>query len=417
MTPETIQSWLDINPVLMPWALGAAALILSALVFLVGRTFIGRGLEYVSARTATRYDDIVVEKLRPYRFAWIAPLLLIYYFADLVPAGAGLIRQIALFLVLWLVVITLNALLNAVNAIYESSDLYKGESIKGYLDLIKVVLIVAAIIVTISLFTGQSPVALLGGLGVVMGLVVLVFRDTILGFVASVQINSSDLLMEGDAIEMPSFGADGSVLDISLHTVKVQNWDKAITVIPTYKFLDTPYKNWRGMLESGGRRIKRAIHIDVNSIRFSDLSMMEYFGGIDLIRDYVEAELAKGKRADRTSDWSPENPFDEPLPTNIEVFQEYVTSYMKNRPDIHQENMTLMVRQLAPGPTGLPLEIYAFTTGLPLEIYAFTKTVDWADYEAIQAQIIDHLLAAMPQFGLKVFQQPTGADLRTLAGA
>jgi miniconductance mechanosensitive channel len=239
-----------------------------------------------------------------------------------------------------------------------------------------------------------------------MGLIVLVFRDTILGFVASVQINSSDLLMEGDAIEMPSFGADGSVLDISLHTVKVQNWDKAITVIPTYKFLDTPYKNWRGMLEGDARRIKRSLYIDVNSIRFCDLSMMQYFRSIDLIGDYVEAQLARHRGAEAGAEWIPENPFDDPLPTNIEVFQEYALSFLKNRPDIHQQDMTLIVRQLEPGPTGLPLEIYAFT-----------KTVDLAEYEAIQARIFDHLLAAMPQFGLQIFQQPTGADFRVITGA
>jgi miniconductance mechanosensitive channel len=251
-------------------------------------------------------------------------------------------------------------------------------------------------------FTGQSPVVLLSGLGVVMALLVLMFRDTMLSFVASVQINASDLVREGDWIEMPSFGADGTVLNISLHTVKVQNWDNTITVIPTYKLLEDPFKNWRGMQESGGRRIQRAIHLDLNSIRFCDAGMLERFRGMGLIREYVEGKLSAGAQ-EGSVPVGLESGSSTPQVTNMEVFQAYVANYLKSRPDLHQQGMTLMARQLAPGPTGLPLEIYAFT-----------RTVEWGQYEAIQAEIFDHLLGAMPQFDLRVFQEPIGADFRVL---
>lgn len=263
---EIVQDWIELNPTLAPWALGGAAVITSLVVFLIARYLIARGLVYLAKRTENKYDDIVVEELRPFRFAWIAPLLVIYYFADLLPDVAELVRQGVLFLILWLALITFVSLLNAVNAIYESGDFYRGQSIQGYLDLGKVILIVVGVILTVSLFTGESPLVLLSGLGALTAILLLIFRDTLLSFVASLQIQTNDLVKEGDWIEVPSYGADGEVMNIALYTVKVQNWDKTITMIPTYKLLDTPYKNWRGMQESGGRRVKRAIHVDLNSI-------------------------------------------------------------------------------------------------------------------------------------------------------
>jgi len=238
-----------------------------------------------------------------------------------------------------------------------------------------------------------------------MALLLLIFRDTLLSFVASVQIQSNDLVKEGDWIEVPSYGADGDVINISLHAVRVQNWDKTITAIPTYRLLDTPYKNWRGMQESGGRRIKRAGHIDLNSIRFCDQEMIERFRQIELVRDYVEVKLADAAQWNEAHRVGAENPFNGRQLTNMGVFRAYVINYLRGRPDVHQEGMTLLVRQLAPSPTGLPLEIYAFT-----------KTVEWPKYEAIQADIFDHLVAAMGQFDLRVFQEPTGMDFQTLAG-
>jgi miniconductance mechanosensitive channel len=401
MTIQDIQSWLDLSPTWPPWIVAGTVLVSSLVVFLITRVFIARGLVYLAERTESQYDDIVVEQLRPFRLAWIAPLLVIYSSSGLLPDAAEFIRKTVLLLALWLIVITINSLLNAVNSIYEASRSYRGQPIQGYLDLAKIIVGVVGIILSITILTGESPVVLLSGMGALMALLLVLFRDTLLSFVASVQIQSNDLVKEGDWIEMPSYGADGTVIDMALHTVRVQNWDNTFTVVPTYKLLDTPFKNWRGMQESGGRRIKRAVHIDLNSIRFCDQAMIDRFTGIDLVKSYLETELAE---------MAPEGDADQPDQsnrqqiTNMSVFRAYVISYLKNRPDIHGESMTFLVRQLAPGPTGMPLEIYVFT-----------KTVDWIEYEAIQDEIINHLVAAAPQFDLRIFQEPTGGDFLSLA--
>jgi miniconductance mechanosensitive channel len=234
-----------------------------------------------------------------------------------------------------------------------------------------------------------------------MALLILVFRDTLLSFVASLQIRSNDLVREGDWIEMPAFGADGSVANIALHTVSIQNWDKTITVVPTYKLMDTPYKNWRGMEESGGRRIKRAIFIDLNTVRFCDTKMLNRFAQMPLVRDYVAAWASVDEGPEDSADVSFDDPLATPRPTNVGVFQACATSYLKSRPDLHVDDMPLLVRQLEPGPGGLPLEVYAFA-----------KTTDWGEYESIQASIVEHLVAAVPLFGLRIFQQPSGVDFR-----
>jgi len=400
-----IQTWIDQNSALAPWAIGAVTIVLSVVVFLIARFIIARGLVYLSKRTESEYDDIVVEQLRPFRFAWIAPLLLIYFAASLLPVGTELIQHIMLFLILWLVILTLNSLLNAANAVYEASGYYQGNSIQVYIDLGKIVMILVGIILSVSMFTDQSPVALLAGLGAMMAVLLLIFRETILSFVAGLQIQSNDLVREGDWLEVPSYSADGDVLNISLHSVKVQNFDKTISVIPTYKLVEVPFKNWRGMQESGGRRIKRAIHLDLGSIRFCDAAMIERLGGIKLIRDYVAAKQSELEQGHRTDGVNPQNPVNLRQFTNLDAFRAYVTEYLKSRKDLHHKDMTLLVRQLAPGPTGMPLEIYAFT-----------ETVNWIEYEDIQADIFSHLVAAVPQFDLHVFQEPAGADFRAMAG-
>lgn len=398
MLNEDILNWLEANPQLAPWVIGGVVALANLVVFVIARYLLARAMIYLAQRTESKYDDIIVEELRPFRFAWIAPLLLTYGLAGMMmtddgqlTAEAGTIQKTALILILWLVIITINALLNAVNTIYESSESYRGLSIQGYLDLVKILLIITGGILTVSMFTGESPVALLSGLGAVMALILLVFRDTLLSFVASLQIQSQDLVREGDWIEMPAYEADGDVINVSLHTVRVRNWDNTFTVIPTYKFLDTPYKNWRGMQESGGRRVKRAINLDLNSIRFCDQEMIDRFCQIDLVKPYVERKMAQAGPSEMT---------------NAGVFRAYVYGYLKRCPDLHQEGMTLLVRQLDPSPTGLPIEVYAFT-----------KTTDWVAYEMVQADIFEHLVAAASQFDLQVFQEPAGADFRMLTGS
>jgi miniconductance mechanosensitive channel len=405
-TTQTVQAWIAGHPAQAPWVLGTIALVASALVYVVARYLIARGLVYLAQRTENKYDDIVVARLRPFRFAGVAPLLIIYYFAHLLPEGTEFVQKVVLFAILWLVVITFNALLNAVNDIYEASHLYRGQSIQGYLDLVKIIMLIVALILSASLVTGRSPVVLLSGLGAVTAILLLVFHDTLLAFVASIQIQSNDLVKEGDWIEVPAYGADGAVTNISLHTVRIQNWDKTITIIPTYKLLDTPYKNWRGMEESGARRIKRAIHIDVHSISFCDEACVARFQEADLVKDVLDLQHTPETTAPSDGGLSAADLLNGRYVTNLSLFRTYMTRYLEARPDLHQAGMTMLVRQLPPGPAGLPLEVYAFT-----------KTVDWIEYESIQADIFDHLMAALPQFDLRLFQQPSGGDFRSMLGS
>jgi miniconductance mechanosensitive channel len=405
MTIDSIRVWLESNPDLAPWVMLVTALGLNAVALLVARNFIARGLVYLADRSKTKVDDILVRYMRPYRFAWLAPLLLTYYLATWVPAWTGALQALMLIGILWLVVITFIGLFSAVNVIYEDSAAYHGVSIQSYLDLGKLLTIVIGVILTASQITGRSPVVLLSGLGAITAILVLIFHDTLLSFVASLQIQSHDLVREGDWIEMPAYEADGVVDNVALHTVKVRNWDNTITVVPTYKLLDTPYRNWRGMTESGGRRIKRALYVDLNTVVFCDSAMVERFSRIGLIQDYMVQRLAASPPVDGKDEACTRDVCAEHELTNVGVFRAYMAAYLAGREDLHHEDadMTLLVRQLDPSPTGLPLEVYAFT-----------KTTAWETYEAIQAEIFEHLVAAAPAFGLRVFQQPTGTDFQAL---
>ncbi len=388
-------AWIESNPYA---AVGAAFLFL-LLAFIVARAVLARGLTYFAERTKTQVDDILVKQLRPGRTALLAPLILIYIFAYLIPAYQTVIEIGSLFLILWLSALTINTILDALNLVHENSSSFRGMSIQSYLDIVKIVVLVAAIILSISLFTGESPIVLLTGLGALTAVLLLIFRDTILSFVTSIQISAQDLIKEGDWIEVPSFGADGDVIDMTLHTIKVQNWDKTISIIPTYKFSEVAYKNWRGMQESGGRRIKRSIYIDLGSIRFCNAAMIERFRKVDILRDYLDNRLAEIERENREKGIEMDSPLDGRQLTNLGTFRAYIEAYLHNHKDIHQEGLTFLVRQQAPG-----------ATGVPIEIYVFTKTTDWVRYEKIQSDIFDHLLASAPAFDLRVFQEPTGMD-------
>jgi miniconductance mechanosensitive channel len=390
--------WIQQNP----WLALAMIAAISVAIFLVVRMFLGRGLTSLAARTETKIDDVLVERLKPFRIAWLAPLIIIYLLAELEPTYQVWIEKGALFLILWISVFTLNALMDALNIFYENSSSYKGVSIQGYLDIVKILVILSGIILSVSLISGQSPLALLTGLGALTAILLLVFRDTILSFVASLQISTNDLVKEGDWIEVPSYDADGDVINMTLHTIKVQNWDKTISVIPTHKIMEVSYKNWRGMQESGGRRIKRAVHIDLVSIRFCDEEMLERYRKVDILREYLDQRLGEIEKERVQKGIEIDSPLDSRQLTNLGTYRAYIEAYLRAQPKIHQEGMTFLIRQLAPGPTGVPLEIYVFT-----------KTTEWIEYERIQADIFDHLLAAVPVFDLRVFQEPTGLDFAT----
>lgn len=399
MTIMDLQLWIEQNPL---YALMSIVL-LNAVLFFLARGIIARGLIYLARRTESKYDDIIVNSLRPFRVVWLVPLTVLYVFVRLFPISYyALVGTIALLLIIWVVAFTLNALLNALNQIYESSPSFSGVSIQGYLDTVKLLVIVIAMILSVSLIIDESPLVLLSGLGAVMAILLLVFRDTILSLVASIQITTNDLIKEGDWIEVPGYGADGDVLNISLHTIKVQNFDKTITVIPTYKMVQEAYRNWRGMQESGGRRIKRSICIDLGSIRFCNQDMLARFQDVELVKDYIADKMQEfvGCEVDEDVD----KVLNTYQLTNMSIFRAYTEAYLRSHEGLHGDTMTLVVRELAPGPTGLPLEIYVFT-----------QTTAWVEYEQIQAEVLEHLLAAASFFDLRVFQEPSGMDVAALA--
>ena len=411
-------------PGLPDTALGqmAAVAILLAFAWIADRLvyhLVLGGIRRVARRTRSTWDDRIVERRVLSRLVHAVPGMVVYYglgpAIGLTPAeiaagatplalSAALAGRVALAFIVITAVMAARAFLDAVNDIYsESYAEARNRPIKGYLQVVAIVLYVAAGIVVVSILADRSPVVFLSGLGALTAILLLVFRDTILSLVASLQIASNDMIRIGDWVEMPQANADGDVIDIALHTVKIQNWDKTITTIPTHRFISDSFRNWRGMSESGGRRIKRALNLDLSSVRFLTEEEIERLSRFELLREYMREKrealaayrLEKGQRDDDT--------IPEPRGlTNVGTFRAYVLEYLKAHPLLH-DGMTLLVRQLAPTPQGLPLQIYCFT-----------RDTRWARHEGIQSDIFDHLFAVLPQFGLRAFQEPTGADFARL---
>ncbi|MFE3839066.1 mechanosensitive ion channel family protein [Pseudogemmobacter sonorensis] len=343
------------------------------------------------------------------RLANAAPALVISAGIMAVPglpfAVAAVIRNVANAFIILVIAMAIAAALTLFEAIWRRRSGPAGRSIKGYVQVVTIVVYALATILMIAAIIDRSPLILLSGLGALTAVLILVFQDTLLSLVASVQISSTDMVKVGDWIEMPAMNADGDVVEIALHTVKVQNWDRTITTLPIRSLVTQPFKNWRGMQESGGRRIKRALNIDMSSIRYlteeeqarlSRLSRLRGYLG-DKSRELAEWNAALGAEA--------ETPGNRRRMTNIGAFRAYVQAYLQAHDRIRQD-MTLLVRQMPPGPEGLPLEIYCFTA-----------TIAWAEYEGIQSDIFDHLIAIAPEFGLALFQSPSGSDFGRLLAA
>ena len=289
-----------------------------------------------------------------------------------------------------------SALLSAVNDIYLTTRRAENKPIKGYLQIVKIFFFIMGCIVILGILMGKSPWVFVSGLGAMTAILLLIFKDTILSLIASLQISFNDLIKIGDWLSVPQYNADGDVIDIALHTIKIQNWDKTISVIPTHKLIEGTFKNWRGMQESGGRRIKRAVHIDISSIKFCDDIMLQKFMKFQLLQQYLTARLTEIKEYNTKNKIDTSEIVNGRNLTNVGVFRRYILEYLSNHPHV-KKDMTFLIRQLAPG-----------STGLPIEIYVFSDDIEWVNYEAIQADIFDHILAVVPQFGLKVFQYPTG---------
>jgi len=300
------------------------------------------------------------------------------------------------------VALALSAFLASINTIYGRYPIARNRPIKGYLQVVAIVVWVFAVILIVATLMRQSPLYFLSGLGAMTAILLLVFRDTLLSLVAGIQITANDLIRVGDWIEMKQFGVDGDVIDISLNQVRVSNWDKTIASVPTHKFLEHSFRNWRGMFDSGGRRIKRAISIDMNTVHFLSADEISRLGRIGVLREYLT------KRQSEIEDWNRDHCGDAEVITNqrrltnLGSFRAYVVGWLKRNPQVHP-NLTFIVRQLPPGPEGLPLEIYLFVSD-----------TRWAVYEDVQSDIFDHLLAVLPEFGLRVYQRPAGSDVAGL---
>lgn len=359
--------------------------------FFVARRLVLRGVNYIVSRTTTKWDDALQERGVFRKVALLAPATVVFYggylFND--PAATDFVHRLVTAYVVAVIVSALGALLAGLLDVYEASGKARKAPIKGYVQVATIVVYLIGAIVIFAVLLDKSPWALLSGLGAATAILILVFRDTILSFVASIQIASNDTLRVGDWVSMPKYHADGDVIDIALHAVRIQNWDKSITSIPTHRFLDESFRNWRGMFLSGGRRIKRSISVDQSSIRFLDRESQESLRDLHGVAAYLDSPSA----SDGSEGSAPGS-----SPTNLGAFRAFAVHYLKAHPEVHQDR-TFLVRSLEPS-----------SHGLPIELYVFCKDTRWAVFEGIQSEIVEHLLASLPTFGLRVFQYPVGAD-------
>ena len=359
-------------------------------------------LSFVVKQSNTLWDDALLEHRVFTRLSHLAPSLVIYFTANLLQPATGLIQRLSLVYMIGMALFVLFAFMNAAEHIYSSYPSSKNRPIKSYVQIAKIILSIFLGVMALAVLLDRSPWLLLSGLGAMTAVLLLLFKDAILGLVASVQLASNDMVAIGDWIAMPKYGADGDVVDVTLHTVKVQNWDKTITTIPAYALVSDSFTNWRGMSESGGRRIKRSINLDMNSVRFCTPKELDRYEKFQFITDYVQdmRQQVAAYNAEHQVDGS--ELVNGRNMTNLGTFRAYMVAYLKAHPKVHPK-LTLLVRHLQPT-----------EHGIPIEIYVFSNDQNWVNYENIQADIFDHMLAVIPEFGLRVFQAPSGADLRAL---
>ena len=393
-----------LQPLWVQTLVGLGVLAVVVLVLhLVARRWVLAAVRAVVVRSPMKWDEALFEHRVPQRLSLVIPLVALQVGLPLVPGlpvqATTLLERLTSALLVLVAALTLDALMTAAHALYARTPAAALRPIKSYVQLAKVFLYLVALVFVIAALADQSPWFFVSGLGAMMAIILLIFRDTLLSLVASVQLTNNDLVRVGDWIEMPQFGADGDVVDIALTAVRVRNWDKTISVIPTHKFLDNSFKNWRGMFEGGGRRIKRAIHINTASIRFLTEEEIARFGRFALLREYVATKTAELREHNAAWADDPDAILNARRLTNVGTLRAYIVAYLRSHPQIRQD-LTFLVRQLAPTPEGLPLEIYVFTSD-----------TRWAYYEGIQADVFDHILAMVPEFGLTVYQRPSGRDL------
>ncbi len=394
----------DWAPVTASWVATFGVFCLAIIVNFIAKNLIVRAVHAFIDRTRIKWDDKLAKRKVFHKLSHLAPIAV---FSVLLPEiwegyadALQIISSGTQIYIAVVVMVVVDSLLAAFLDIYRSFAWSKQVPIKSFLQVVKLVVFLVGGVFVVAKVMGKNPTVLFGSLGALTAVLMLVFKDAILGFTAGIQLTTNKMLAIGDWLEMPKYGADGDVLEITLTTVKVQNWDRTITTIPTYALISDAFKNWRGMSESDGRRIKRSLFLDLNTIRFCDEPMLKQLRRIQYIQEYID------HKKDELADHNEQSKVDDSClvngrrMTNVGTFRAYITSYLKRHPMINQE-MTLLVRQLEPT-----------SKGLPIQIYIFSKEKRWIPYEDIQSDIFDHLLAVLPEFGLRVFQSPSGVDMR-----
>jgi len=366
-------------------------------VYIALRLFVFPTIKKLASKTSTYLDDLFLDKKFLNRFSYVIVFVVFNFLKSAEQFNLSFLESEiftrlldALFSLA--VGLTVLELLTVLNKLSESIESLKNKPIKGYVQIVKIIVTSFIAIIIFAIVTGQSVAYYISGLGALTAVLLLIFQDTILSFVASVQIGQNDIIKIGDWIEVPEFGADGDVVDIALHTVKVQNWDKTITTIPTSKIVNTSVKNWRAMSEYGGRRIKRSLLIDISSIKFLNKNEIEELVKLAPLKKYITSKIEEVDQYNSSIAES-DNSQEIRRLTNIGTYRAYVESYLKQNSNLNTDTMTFLVRQLPSSPEGVPIEIYTFT-----------NTTEWVKYEQIQSDIFDHLFAILPKFGLRVFQ-------------
>lgn len=397
----------DVAAVVARILLFTAAVVVAVIANFIARRLILEGIKALITRTKNEWDDAFLNKNVFDRLSQIAPALVIQGATPIIfeddPRMTALFTRLCMAWIALVGVRVIGAFLDAVVEIYQRFEVAKDRPIRSYVQIVKIITWVIGGIFMIAALMDRSPMVLLSGLGAMTAIIMLVFKDTILGFVASIQLTANDMVRKGDWIEMPKFGADGNILDVTVNTVKVQNWDMTISTIPTYALVTESFRNWRGMSEAGGRRICRAINIDMNTVRFLSEDELEHLGRSRVVGEYVKARDEEIRSHNETLEGDAVDPLDGRGQTNLGVFRAYLKHYLRRHPSINQE-MTLLVRHLAPTPKGLPIQIYIFSSNKV-----------WIEYEGIMSDIFDHILAVLPEFRLRPFQEPSGADFASLS--
>ncbi len=401
------QDW-AVNHLWLTTLIAAAVLVLLGwLAFRLTREVLVAAIGRIGARTRITWDDALQKRRFFHRLAYLVPLLIYRAGLPYLPAlGEGietLLRRLIATAMIIVIAQAVSSFVTAFGDVYAKTPNAHLRPIKGYLQGIIIIAYLLAAIIIVATLLNREPLIILSGVGAASAVLLLIFRDTLLGLVAGIQLTSNDLIRVGDWIEMPQFNADGDVVDIALNNVTVKNFDETFTVVPTHHFLDNSFRNWRGMQEAGGRRMKRSLRIDISSVRFLEPADIEDLRRFALLRPYFDEKKADIDAWIAANPAARENPVNSRRLTNIGTFRAYVTLYLRARPDI-SKTLTFLVRQLEPTPEGVPIEIYVFV-----------DDVRWAVYEGVQGDVFDHLMAIVPEFGLRIYQRPSGADLIGLA--